>query len=884
MKRFLILLTTFVMLFSLVVTSLFSVSAAGVEQPDGNGEKVVYIPLDDRPVNKDRVIYLAEAAGLELLIPDTSLYATVLDPDNTGISDQGNPEELFNWLKSVANEADYFVISLDQLFSGGLVGSRAPFGDTDDKITNSIGADGKYTLSAKEQEIVDYLIQLSNREDTHVVYFDTVMRLASTGNYFDYRGYDYDNFRCFGIIERQQFTGSALNIDNIVAHYNQDKNGNNIAVELTSANKGNYNITYGETAIGSMVFTDDIYNITRGLNINEYREYFAARERKLRIADALYPNVADSVDRLYIGVDDSNPKITIQTNECNYITEKLIKGYDQCALFAGADELGLMGIADIATSIYGNFGVNLQYFGNGKNGPADEYDKGTLDETVKTHISAVGADYNSSNPEMDILVLTRTDNGDGYNSTELQALDQQVAALVSKAVQNQTAGIPTCIVDTSCKKGVLAQAIIDSSIDISRLMGYSEWNTVSNALGISISNAVARYAYISRVTVKNSESQSYYNYSHVGFLKSMAFSWAKEYAYQRKTSNPYPSESDFNAQFNSFNTYAKLVADKISQGSLYVGKNAQGKFVAQNLYDIAIFNLRWPWDRAFECTFDIGVYENGFAPATGKTISNIALNKPYTTSLLYRQGGREVEWGWSDSAPITYPDEGGITLTDGKLAPADGNYNSVEWAGFHPKSPDYVTNQYSSITIDLGEVQDVYRANVYVGTSYLTAGITTPYKLELYVSDDNVSFTKVGETYPTDNSAQAYSAVNIYSKYKYARGRYVQIRISSGGYMFVCEAEVYGCKTTPDTAISTPAKPNPDNDYNYTESITVDGYANDTGWQADGWTEVAVSNGYWQELPKTDNVLSYRYQLRTDGTKLYVALQADCDLVVGGNG
>ncbi|MBR5278896.1 MAG: hypothetical protein IKU23_06490, partial [Clostridia bacterium] len=47
---------------------------------------------------------------------------------------------------------------------------------------------------------------------------------------------------------------------------------------------------------------------------------------------------------------------------------------------------------------------------------------------------------------------------------------------------------------------------------------------------------------------------------------------------------------------------------------------------------------------------------------------------------------------------------------------------------------------------------------------------------------------------------------------------------------------------------------------------------------------VAVSNGYWQELPKTDNVLSYRYQLRTDGTKLYVALQADCDLVVGGNG
>ncbi len=879
MKRFSSLVITFAMLLSLVVTSFCSVSVGAVELPDGNGKKVVYIPLDDRPVNLDRVIFLAEAAGLELLLPASDHYVTVLDPDYKGLSDQGNPEELFEWLKSVADEADYFVISLDQLFSGGLVGSRAPFGDLDDRITNEIGEDGKYYLSDKEQEIIDYLIQLSNRDNTHVVYFDTVMRLASTVNFFDYRGNDYENFRSYGIIEREQFSGDALNIDNIVANYNYNKNHQAIAVELTEANKGNYNISYGETSVGSMVFTDETYGATRGLDATEYKEYFAARERKLRIADALYPNVAETVDRLYIGVDDSNPKVTIQTNECNYITEKLIKGYDQCALFAGADELGLMGIADVATHIYGNVGVNLQYFGNGKDQPADEFDKGTLDETVKTHIAAVGADYNSANPEMDILVLTRTDNGNGYNSTELTELNNQISALVAKALDNQSKGIPTCIVDTSWRKSLLAQAILDSGLDIGRLMGYSEWNTVSNALGIGISNAVARYAYLSGVVVSNTESQGYYDYSHVGFLKVTAHSWAKDYAYHQKSAKPYPSESDFDTQFNVFYQYAKIVADKINQGSIYVGRTKSGVMLSENLYDVSILNLRWPWDRAFEATFDIGVYENGEALPTGKTISNLALNKPYTTSPLYQQGGADVSWGWSDSAPVTYPDEGGITLTDGAIASSTAKYKDVEWAAFHPKSPDYITNGYSSITIDLGEVKDVYRASVYVGTSYLTSGIYTPKLLELYVSNDGVNFEKVGETAPSDDSSKACSAINIYSKYEYATARYVQIRISSGNYMFVCEAQVYGCETTPDSAVSDPIMPTPT-----MESIVIDGYYNDLGWAADGWKYVSPENGYWQDLPTTSNTISYRYQLRTDDTKLYVAVQVDVDLIVGGNG
>ena len=42
-------------------------------EKDYNGTKVAYVPLDDRPVNVDRVLYLAQSAGLDIIMPDADL-------------------------------------------------------------------------------------------------------------------------------------------------------------------------------------------------------------------------------------------------------------------------------------------------------------------------------------------------------------------------------------------------------------------------------------------------------------------------------------------------------------------------------------------------------------------------------------------------------------------------------------------------------------------------------------------------------------------------------------------------------------------------------------------------------------------------------------------
>ena len=67
------------------------------------------------------------------------------------------------------------------------------------------------------------------------------------------------------------------------------------------------------------------------------------------------------------------------------------------------------------------------------------------------------------------------------------------------------------------------------------------------------------------------------------------------------------------------------------------------------------------------------------------------------------------------------------------------------------------------------------------------------------------------------------------------------------------------------------------------ETITVDGELNDNGWKADGWKEVTPETGRWQTEPTTEDTLSYRYQLRADDEYLYVAVEAACKSVDGGN-
>ena len=102
------------------------------ETPQAGAPVIAYVPLDDRPDNAERVVYLAESLGYELAMPERDLYRTRLDgqPPNENGTQYGDRGALYEWVaKQEAAGCDRYILSLDQLLSGGLVSSRAMTGE-----------------------------------------------------------------------------------------------------------------------------------------------------------------------------------------------------------------------------------------------------------------------------------------------------------------------------------------------------------------------------------------------------------------------------------------------------------------------------------------------------------------------------------------------------------------------------------------------------------------------------------------------------------------------------------------------------------------------------------------------------------------------------------
>ncbi len=109
----------------------------------------------------------------------------------------------------------------------------------------------------------------------------------------------------------------------------------------------------------------------------------------------------------------------------------------------------------------------------------------------------------------------------------------------------------------------------------------------------------------------------------------------------------------------------------------------------------------------------------------------------YEFSVDYKaKNGRNIALGKSYTLTFppeaNYPDENGITLTDGKLGQA--TYSDTAWAGFLGKP---------EIIVDLGSKQD----NIYaIELSTLgggSAGVFAPTGISVYASDDGKNFTNI---------------------------------------------------------------------------------------------------------------------------------------------
>ena len=105
------------MLIALAITFSFipNLTAAEAVSP-AQEKKILFVPLDNRPITDKETRQVAEKLGYNVVVPPEKLLGTREQP--------GDPDGLWQWLNENASGAKAAVVSTDAMLYGSLVASR----------------------------------------------------------------------------------------------------------------------------------------------------------------------------------------------------------------------------------------------------------------------------------------------------------------------------------------------------------------------------------------------------------------------------------------------------------------------------------------------------------------------------------------------------------------------------------------------------------------------------------------------------------------------------------------------------------------------------------------------------------------------------------------
>ena len=536
---------------------------------------IAYVPLDDRPDNVERVVYLADSLGYELLMPEADDYRTRLQdqPLNENGTQYGDRGDLYEWvLAQEAAGCDRYILSLDQLLSGGLVNSRSMW--ESEPVTLSDGT----TLS--EAELLDSLLAvLAADENNEVWLLESVMRLAPTVGYDHWDLDGYNALRSYGMAGRPVLEGEELTISNIEADYRLSSDGT--VLELSE-----FELEEWEVA-----------------------EYLAARTRKLTLSDQMLETVSrPGYEKFHvlIGIDDSSVEDSIQKNEIAYLRSLLREGD---ALLSGVDDLAFKAVSRLYLDETGWQGANVsvEYFGGTEDQPACAYDYQPLTTIVEEHFDFF--DLTAVEPgeaELRVLVLTQP-----ADETQKEAYYE---ALI-RELEGDAAQVPTILIDAgNGTYGTAFHEALTEKTQLGRLLSYAGFLDMAIVTGTALSHGVARYAFL------HSGQQS--EATERAFLRTVADSILKDFCYKHVVREDLIAYIRNDLGGNPDNFWQPAIDLDAVQARLESGMAAATEDVVENLEHsnfisalepyteqgwggVELTNYRFPWDRAFEIGMDI---------------------------------------------------------------------------------------------------------------------------------------------------------------------------------------------------------------------------------------------------------------------------------------
>ena len=406
--------------------------------------KLLYIPLDNRPVCLSYVTQTIVAAGYEVTTPPEHLLASE--------NHHGNPDALWNWLIKTIPTVDAAVLSTDSLLYGGLVASRTHEFSTD-------------TIHNR----VERIAKLKNDFPLVKIYaFSTIMRTPR---------------QSFGNVEPEYYT-----------KYGPD------LFKLTELNDK-------EESLGLTKQEEHQRNLLK-LNIPAIylNDWFDRRQKNYEANLRLIKySQTRSFHFFAIGKDDDAP--LSQTHmESRHLTEAaLLASLNKFIILPGVDQLGLLLLTRaINDAEYKKPIVNVIYAdGVGKN-TLPYYSDQRLSSSIPDQIGVAGGRATEFIEEADlILAVNAPYDGITKDATYVDNLyfsskaNLKFAAQIKKLIRNKK---DIALADVAYANGAdngFMLALHKEGL-LEHLAAYSGWNTADNTVGFALAQGLLSRAMTSQ--------------------------------------------------------------------------------------------------------------------------------------------------------------------------------------------------------------------------------------------------------------------------------------------------------------------------------------------------------------------------------------------------
>ncbi len=618
-KRMLALLLTFCLLAGLMP----AVHAADTEK-----QVVVYIPLDNRPFNDSQVRTMAESLNMELVMPPEDLYATKLDDQelNENGTQCGNREALLTWLQAQAETYDTFVISLDQLLSGGLMSSRCM-----EEFESLVFDDGS---TMTEYEVIDYLRELSRNHTVYII--DSVMRLATSVNYDSYNLTHYELFRRYGAVSRPVLTGSRLNVDTIIRNYPLYVNGSSLAYYYAGFTSDELSILLSPKAASAGLVTsqalmdayleredpaagyEEVYSSVTASESDGslLSSYLSTRARKLRLTSYAIEELCGSGNVCYLlGVDDSAEGNTIQTNEIA-LFESLLSGHNG-QIFSALDGLGQTALSTIFLKEHsGAISASVTYFGDEVD-DVQTFNCYTVRDMMSQTLRYFGCTTVKEDPDVAVVAVTSTDTNP----------DILLCQLVSLLNENEADQIPTILVDLTGNRLDGLNDMLLENTHMGMLLSYSGSAELPNSILMALSQGLARYRALTLSDFQTDATQT-------AHLQSLASALVREMGYSdsaRTGMSKYLTalgldQDNFGAlDADTIQRIHTELTEQVSDASRAVLENladsgfitSLGSYATGSISSVSVTRCAFPWLRQMEIDCDVSVSWSGTPADTG---------------------------------------------------------------------------------------------------------------------------------------------------------------------------------------------------------------------------------------------------------------------------